>query len=373
MTWCEFTGLAPTVRGYTFADLKLCPCIGCRRELTEPLVHSAGHEESTQPTEQPNQPTAPDATALPSQTGTIKILALVLVVVALLVTVAALVSKSGVVQIGGPPPECRKSASLAVLRQQQAAQSSSAGLLQLIVWGGKGKKAGLVFDNSHVLNLQDRKWHSVHQRAGLLLSSLRTLPRLRNIWKSSASQQLLQTDPARLPTGRWKQLSVTDPSSSSMVIFGGDGLNTDQNSFTSRHDYLTDTSAGYDASSNGHNYFNDAWQVKLIRGKARWQQLWNTEPNGNALRAAVHVHCIADCVSPVCITLHSSEIATVAINSFAARCGCLTWLVCDGSCHCAAAVCTTAAFHCKQLNKSDHGVTACIPAQWGTSCWQLQG
>ena len=212
-----------------------------------------------------------------------------LVVVAVLVTIAALVSRSGVVQIGGPPPECRKSASLAVLRQEQAAHSSNAGLLQLIVWGGKGKKAGLVFDDSHVLNLQNRKWHSVHQKAGLLLNSLRTMPGLRNIWKSSTSQQLLQTDPARLPSARWKQLSVTDPTSSSMVVFGGDGIIRDQNRSTSRHSYLNANSDGYDASGNGHNYFNDAWQVRLYRGKARWQQLWNTETNGNTKIAALLV------------------------------------------------------------------------------------
>ena len=259
----------------------------CRDAVTEPLIPPppAAEVESKEPaqiSEQQPQPfSEPGAAAgLPSQTGTIRILALVLLVVALLVTAAALLSKSGVVQPGGPPPECRKSASLAVLRQEQAAPSantlaSSAGLLQLIVWGGKGKKAQLVFNDSHLLNLQDRKWRSVRQKAGLLLQGLRRLPGLRNIWKSSPSRQALQTDPARLPAARWKQLSLTDPDASSMVIFGGDGLN-----------------AGYNPSSNGHNYFNDAWQVSLDNGKARWQNLWNTGHPGEAVAPAMQIPCI---------------------------------------------------------------------------------
>ena len=253
----------------------------CRDAVTAPLIPPAtaehAAEEPASSTQQPDHPEPDSAPGLPSQTGTIKILVLVLIIVALLVTAAALLSKSGMVQPGGPPPECRKSASLAVLRQEQAAPSantvaSSAGLLQLIVWGGKGKRATLVFDDSHTLNLQDQKWHSVRQKAGLLLRSLGSMPGLRNIWKSSPSQQALHTDPARLPAARWKQLSVTDPDSSSMVVFGGDGLD-----------------AGYTTSGNGHNYFNDAWQVSLDNGKARWQNLWNTGPPGDAVAAVVHV------------------------------------------------------------------------------------
>ena len=240
----------------------------CRDNVTEPLIPSAAETVPGIPareTEQRSQPDEPGS-VLPSQTGTIKILALLLVVVALLVTAAALLSKSGVVQPGGPPPKCRKSASLAVLRQEQAAPSantlaSDAGLLQLIIWGGKGKKAGLVFDDSHLLNLQDRKWRRVRQKAGLLLESLGSL---HQIWKSLPSRKALHTDPARLPAARWKQLSVTDSGSSSMVVFGGDGLD-----------------AGFNTHANGHNYFNDAWQVSLDNGKARWQNLWNTGLPGN--------------------------------------------------------------------------------------------
>ena len=251
--------------------------------MTESLIPPAVEtKEPAQTTEQQLQPSDEPGTAdgLPSQMGTVKILALVLLVVALLVTAAALLSKSGVVQPGGPPPECRKSASLAVLRQEQAAPSantltSNAGLLQLIVWGGKGKKAQLVFDDLHLLNLQDRKWRSVRQKAGLLLQGLRSMPGLRNIWKSSPSRRALHTDPARLPAARWKQLSATDSDASSMVIFGGDGLD-----------------AGYNPSSNGHNYFNDAWQVSLDNGKARWQSLWNTGPPGDAAAAAMHAYII---------------------------------------------------------------------------------
>ena len=274
-------------------SLRLCPEQGtsgsrlssdslaaCRDAVTEPLIPppagGVGTKEPAQTTvQQPSPSNESDAAALPSQMGTIKILALVLLVVALLVTAAALLSKSGVVQPGGPPPECRKSASLSVLRQEQAAPSanplaSNAGLLQLIVWGGKGKKAQLVFADSHLLNLQDHKWRLVRQKAGLLLQRLHSMPGLRNIWKSSPSRQALHTDPARLPAARWKQLSVTDPDASSMVIFGGDGLD-----------------AGNTTSSNGHNYFNDAWQVSLDNGKARWQNLWNTGPPGMAVAVSV--------------------------------------------------------------------------------------
>lgn len=257
--------------------------LACRDAVTEPLLPApaaeVGSKEPTQSTEE--QPQSSDepgaASGLPSQTGTIKILALVLLVVALLVTAAALLSNSGVVQPGGPPPQCRKSASLAVLRQEQAAPSANTlakapGLLQLIVWGGKGKKAELVFNDSHLLNLQDRKWCSVRQKAGLL-KGLGSMPGLRNIWKSSSSQQALHTDPAQLPAARWKQLSVTDPDAGSMVVFGGDGLD-----------------AGYKTSSNGHNYFNDAWQVSLDNGKARWQNLWNTGPAGDPSTATAYAH-----------------------------------------------------------------------------------
>ncbi|KAL3159814.1 hypothetical protein ABBQ38_010219 [Trebouxia sp. C0009 RCD-2024] len=238
------------------------PASGTGDNVTEPLIPSTADTASGTParaTEHQSQPDEPES-VLPNQTGTIKILALLLVVVALLVTAAALLSKSGVVQPGGPPPKCRKSASLAVLRQEQAAHSantlaSNAGLLQLIVWGGKGKKAGLVFDDSHLLNLQDRKWRRVRQKAGLL----ENLGSLHQIWKSSPSRKALHTDSAHLPAARWKQLSMTDSDSSSMVMFGGDGLD-----------------AGYNTHGNGHNYFNDAWQVILDTGKARWQNLWNT-------------------------------------------------------------------------------------------------
>lgn len=283
-----------------------CSLRACRDAVTEPLIPppAAGvrDKEPAQITEQqaqpPNEPGA--AAGLPSQMGTIKILALVLLVVALLVTAAALLSKSGVVQPGGPPPECRKSASLAVLRQEQAAPSantlaSSAGVLQLIVWGGKGKKAQLVFNDSHLLNLQDHKWRSVRQKAGLLLQGLRSMPGLRNIWKSSPSRQALHTDPARLPAARWKQLSVTDPDASSMVIFGGDGLD-----------------AGYNTSSNGHNYFSDAWQVSLDNGKARWQNLWNTGPPGEVVAAAMQIPCIAACyLTHTVLSFILCEIATL--------------------------------------------------------------
>lgn len=278
LRWC------PEPREVESGPLSASSLPACRDAVTEPLLPApaaeVGTKEPTQNTEQQpqsfNEPGA--ASGLPSQTGTIKILALVLLVVALLVTAAALLSKSGVVQPGGPPPKCRKSASLAVLRQEEAAPSantlaSTPGLLQLIVWGGKGKKAELVFNDSHLLNLQDRKWRSVRQKAGLLLEGLGSMPGLRNIWKSSPSQQALHTDPAQLPAARWKQLSVTDPDASSMLVFGGDGLD-----------------AGYKTSSNGHNYFNDAWQVSLDNGKARWQNLWNTGPSGNPSTATAHAH-----------------------------------------------------------------------------------
>ena len=257
----------------------------CRRQLSEPLVAKGETQDAAQIAERHDEhaPTA-SASPLPSQAGTIKILAAVLVVVALLVTGAALLSKSGVVQPGGPPPVCRKSASLAVLRQEQAAPSSNAALLQLIVWGGKGKKAGLVFADSHLLNLQDHKWHSVQQKAGLLLNSLRRMPGLRSIWESSEDPQALNTDPSRLPAARWKQLSVTDLSSSSMIMFGGDG--TDPDDIQARHSNAADTTDVNDSSGNSHDYFNDAWQVSLVRGKARWQKLWNTDPDGNHVKPA---------------------------------------------------------------------------------------
>lgn len=265
-------------------NLSACPRV-CRDNVTDPLIPSTvacASQAPAQPIEQPSQSDEPGS-GLPSQTGTIKILALLLLVVALLVTAAALLSKSGVVQPGGPPPKCRKSASLAVLRQEQAAPSantlaSNAELLQLIVWGGKGKKAGLVFDDSHLLNLQDRKWRSVRQKSGLLLQSLGSL---HHIWKASRSRKALDTNSARLPAARWKQLSVTDSSSSSMVIFGGDGLD-----------------AGYNTHDNGHNYFNDAWQVSLDNGKARWQNLCNTGSPGDAVKAvAEHVmYCQLACL-----------------------------------------------------------------------------
>ena len=273
-------------QGWSGSQLSMRSLHACRDAVTEPLIPAEVEtKEPPRHTEQQSQSSnEPDpAAGLPSQTGTIKILALVLLVVALLVTAAALLSKSGVVQPGGPPPECRKSASLAVLRPEQAAPSantlaSSAGLLELIVWGGKGKKAQLVFDDSHLLNLQDRKWRSVRQKAGLLLQGLRGMPGLRNIWKSSPSRQALHTDSARLPAARWKQLSVTDPDASSMVIFGGDGLD-----------------AGYKTFSNGHDYFNDAWQVSLDNGKARWQNLWNTGRPGDARTACMLTWCIPAC------------------------------------------------------------------------------
>ncbi|KAL3157801.1 hypothetical protein ABBQ32_012224 [Trebouxia sp. C0010 RCD-2024] len=102
----------------------------------------------------------------------------------------------------------------------------------------------------------------MRQKAGLLLESLGSL---HQIWRSSSSRKALQTDSTRLPAARWKQLSVTDSDSSSMVMFGGDGLD-----------------AGFDTHRNGHNYFNDAWQVSLDTGKARWQNLWNTGLPGSA-------------------------------------------------------------------------------------------
>ena len=81
-----------------------------RSPVTEPLLQPPDPvNEHAQPSEQaPLQPVQSESAApLPSQTGTLKVLALVLLAVAVLVGAAALLSNSGVVQPGGPPPECR--------------------------------------------------------------------------------------------------------------------------------------------------------------------------------------------------------------------------------------------------------------------------
>lgn len=259
--------------------------------MTEPLLTQPepSVEEPVQPAHaQPSDQTArqparsePSA-ALPRQTDTLKILAVVLLVVALLVGAAALLSKSGIAQPGGPPPQCRKSAALAVLRQEDttanALQAANAGMLQLIIWGGKGKQAELVYDDAHVMNLQDRKWHAVQQTSGSMVHSLRQLPGIRNIWKSSLSpglvpvhQETFQDTPGQLPPSRWKQVTASDAASNSMVMFGGDSMEGDDSN-----------------TDNGHGYLNDAWQLSLQDGKATWQELWNTHSDGECIPAYLH-------------------------------------------------------------------------------------
>ena len=261
----------------------------CRSTTSEPLLPPA--DPAAEPSEQPQSSERPTAllacpeseTSLPSQTGTLKILALVLFVVALLVGAAALSSRSGVVQQSGPPPACRKSAAMAVLLHEDSLsksplQSTNAGILDLLVWGGKGKRAELVFDDAHVMNLQDCKWHSVKQKAFLAIERWQDMPGLRNLWKSTSSKHIPEITTSRLPESRWKQLTVTDDDSSSMIMFGGDGMD-----------------ANINTTGNGHNYFNDAWQLTLHKGKARWQELWNTGPDGTFI-ATVYLSSYAACI-----------------------------------------------------------------------------
>ncbi len=245
----------------------------CRSSLAEPLIPRSDRsaEQPAQASEVPStRPAdAESAAPLPSQTGTLKILAVVLLVVALLVGAAALLSKSGVVQPSGPPPQCRKSAAMAVLRQEDTItnhplHTADTSLLQLIIWGGKGNRAELVFDDSHVMNMQDRKWHVVQQKAGVVVKSLTQLPGLRNVWKSAPSQPGFQDASSQLPLSRWKQVMATDGSSSSMIMFGGDSMGDDDDN----------------AAASEHDYLNDAWQLTLNDGKAQWQQLWNTGSDG---------------------------------------------------------------------------------------------
>ncbi len=247
-----------------------------RSPVTEPLLQQPDPEnEHAQPSEQPpSQPVQPESAApLPSQTGTLKVLALVLLAVAVLVGAAALLSNSGVVQPGGPPPECRKSAALTVLRQEDVADYSykAAGTdrLQLIIWGGKGKRAELVFDDTHVMNLQDQKWHAIQQTGGFVKQVIIQIPGLRNIWKTASKQDSLQDLPAQLPASRWKQVTSTDSISNSMIMFGGDGMGSEGSN-----------------TGNAHTYLNDAWQLSLENGKAKWQELWNTGSNGESLAVA---------------------------------------------------------------------------------------
>ncbi|DBB10023.1 TPA: hypothetical protein ACH3X3_001610 [Trebouxia sp. C0006] len=241
-----------------------------RLPVTEPLLQQPDPViEHAQPSEQtPSEPVQSESAApLPSQTGTLKVLALVLLAVAILVGAAALLSNSGVVQPGGPPPVCRKSAALAVLRQEDvttyAYQAAGADKLQLIIWGGKGKRAEVVFDDTHIMNLKDRKWHAIEQTGGFVKQVVNHIPGLRNIWKTAPTQDSLQGLPAQLPASRWKQVTSTDSISNNMIMFGGDGMDSDGSN-----------------TGNGHVYLNDAWQLSLDNGKAKWQELWNTSSNG---------------------------------------------------------------------------------------------
>ena len=249
-----------------------------RSPVTEPLLQQPDPvNEHAQPSEQPpSQPVHFETAAhLPSQTGTLKVLALVLLAVAVLVGAAALLSNSGVVQPGGPPPECRKSAALTVLRQEAedvaAYPYKAAGTdkLQLIIWGGKGKRAELVFDDTHVMNLKDQKWHAIEQTGGFVKQVVNQIPGLRNIWKTAPKQDSLQDSPAQLPASRWKQVTSTDSISNSMIMFGGDGMDSDGSN-----------------SGNGYAYLNDAWQLSLEDGKAKWQELWNTGSDGESWAVA---------------------------------------------------------------------------------------
>ena len=81
-----------------------------------------------------------------------------------------------------------------------------------------------------------------------------------------------------------------------MVMFGGDGLDDpddddddddDSNDPDHDDDDQDDADNGQNSlvannstAGNGHNYFNDAWTVGLYNGKARWQELWNTDAKG---------------------------------------------------------------------------------------------
>ncbi|DBA73141.1 TPA: hypothetical protein ACH3X2_010076 [Trebouxia sp. C0005] len=241
-----------------------------RSPVREPLLQQPPPvNEHAQPSEQPpSQLVQPESAApLPSQTGTLKVLALVLLAVAILVGAAALLSNSGVVQPGGPPPECRKSAALTVLRQEHIAaysnEAAGTDRLQLIIWGGKGKRAELVFDDTHVMNLQDQKWHAVQQAGGFVKQVIIQFPGLRNVWKTAPKQDSLQDLPAELPASRWKQVTSTDRISNSMIMFGGDGVHSEGSN-----------------TGNTHTYLNDAWQLSLQHGKAKWQKLWSTGSDG---------------------------------------------------------------------------------------------
>ncbi|DBA86214.1 hypothetical protein WJX77_007436 [Trebouxia sp. C0004] len=241
-----------------------------RSLVAEPLITQPDPVvEQAQPSEQPpSQPAQPESTApLPSQTGTLKVLALVLLAVAVLVGAAALLSNSGVVQPSGPPPECRKSAALAIFRQEDVAayshKAAGTSILQLTIWGGKGKRAELVFDDAHVMNLKDRKWHAIQQTGGFVKQVVLQIPGLRNLWETAPKQDPIQDLPVQLPTSRWKQVTCTDSISNSMIMFGGDGMDSDGSN-----------------TGNGHTYLNDAWQLRLEDGKVKWQELWNAGSDG---------------------------------------------------------------------------------------------
>ena len=289
----------------------------CRSEATQPLLPEAEPAASNRAHAQPvapqatQRPYSEQAAQPPVQTGTLRLLGLVLVVVILLVAGAALLSRSGVVYSDGPPPQCRKSAALAVLRQAEFStnrlQEADSGNLQLLIWGGRGKKSDNALDDLHVLNLQDRKWHAIKQKAGhVSADNPNSQLGLRNIAKSASSQHAVETiassqhaveaTESQLPEARWKQLSATDPGSNTMVMFGGDGLDDpddddddddDSNDPDHDDDDQDDADNGQNSlvannstAGNGHNYFNDAWTVGLYNGKARWQELWNTDAKG---------------------------------------------------------------------------------------------
>ena len=284
--------------------------------MTQPLLPEAEPAASNRAHAQPDasqatqRPRVEQAAQPPIQTGTLRLLGLVLVVVILLVAGAALLSRSGVVYSDGPPPQCRKSAALAVLRQAEFSrnplQQAASDNLQLLIWGGRGKKSDNALDDLHVLNVQDRKWHAIKQKAGHVSGeSSGSMLGLRNIAKSGSSQHAVETiatsqhaveaTESQLPEARWKQLSATDPGSNTMVMFGGDGLDDpDDDDDDDDHDDDPDHDDDQDdsnnsqnslvvnnsTSGNGHNYFNDAWTVGLNNGKARWQELWNTVAKG---------------------------------------------------------------------------------------------
>ena len=137
-----------------------CAAVSCRgQEHQAPLL---GHnvEQASDDQEPGHTPVRPTGVRY----LTLKVLLASFAAAAVLGGVLIVLLRYGPHGVEGTPPQCRKSASIAVLRTDDSVMPGSRRGYSLAIWSGKGHHEFLIYEDMHMLDLDAREWIKVHAR-----------------------------------------------------------------------------------------------------------------------------------------------------------------------------------------------------------------